>query len=152
MEDDPLRLDKQVCFPLYAASNILTRLYRPLLAELGLTYSQYLVMLCLWEQHPLSVGQLGRALYLDTGTLTPLLKRLEHSGLIRRRRAEDDERRVIVELTEPGVELKARARRVPEALLCRLAMSGDDVARLRADLQRLVAALGEVDPRRGRSE
>jgi len=147
MEDDQLRLDQQVCFPLYAASNILTRLYRPLLTELGLTYSQYLVMLCLWEQHPLTVGQLGRTLYLDTGTLTPLLKRLEQNGLILRRRSEDDERRVVVELTEAGLALKPRARRIPEAMLCRLELSGDDIARLRADLQRLVAALSEVDPR-----
>ena len=147
MKDEQLRLDQQVCFPLYAASNILTRLYRPLLDELGLTYSQYLVMLCLWQRSPLSVSEIGQALHLDTGTLTPLLKRLESRGLIVRRRAADDERRVCVEPTEPGMALKDRARRVPEAMLCQLPMPAEEVQALRAHLQRFVAALAEIDPR-----
>ena len=78
--DDPLRLDRQICFPLYAASNLINRLYRPVLSKLGLTYPQYLVMLALWEKAPRTVGALGEALYLDSGTLTPLLKRMEQAG------------------------------------------------------------------------
>jgi DNA-binding MarR family transcriptional regulator len=147
MDDDQLRLDRQICFPLYAASNILTRLYRPLLSELGLTYSQYLVMLSLWENSPQTVSGLGQSLYLDTGTLTPLLKRLEQHGLIVRRRAVEDERRVCVEPTREGMALKERARRVPEAMVCRIAMSEEEVASLRGHLQRFVAVLSEVDPR-----
>lgn len=149
MEDDQLRLDQQICFPLYAASNIVTRLYRPLLAELGLTYAQYLVMLCLWQESPQTVSQLGHALHLDTGTLTPLLKRLEQRGLIVRRRAEEDERRVRVAPSESGMALRDKARCIPEAMVRQLPMATDDVAALRAHLQQFVAALAEIDPRGG---
>lgn len=149
MEDDQLRLDQQICFPLYAASNIVTRLYRPLLAELGLTYAQYLVMLCLWQESPQTVSQLGQALHLDTGTLTPLLKRLEQRDLIVRRRAEDDERRVRVAPSENGLALKDRARCIPEAMVRQLPMATEDVEALRTHLQHFVAALSEIDPRGG---
>src|SRR3546814_13136335 len=91
-DEDLLALDRQVCFPLYAASNLLTRLYRPVLAEIGLTYPQYLVLLVLWEQAPHTVGSLGDSLYLDSGTLTPLLKRMEQAGLIKIGRASCRER------------------------------------------------------------
>ena len=100
--EDLLRLDHQVCFPLYAATNLMQRLYRPLLEPLGLTYAQYLVMLLLWAQAPMSVGKLRACLHLDIGTLSPLLKRMERSGLITRRRDADDERRVLVALTPLG--------------------------------------------------
>lgn len=149
MEDDQLRLDQQICFPLYAASNIVTRLYRPMLAELGLTYSQYLVMLCLWQHSPQTVSQLGHALHLDTGTLTPLLKRLEQRELIVRRRAEEDERRVRVEPSKNGLALKEKARCIPQAMLSQLPMASEEVEALRSHLQRFVAALSEVDPRGG---
>src|SRR6516164_10896067 len=95
-EFDPLRLDHQLCFPLYAATNLLQRLYRPLLAPLGLTYSQYLVMMALWERSPATVSELRARLHLDNGTVTPLLKRMEQGGFITRRRDPDDERRVII--------------------------------------------------------
>lgn len=114
--EDLLRLDRQVCFPLYAATNLLTRLYGPVLAELDLTYPQYLVMLVLWEKQPLSVGDLGRRLYLDSGTLTPLLKRMEKAGLVTRMRDDEDQRRVLVSLTPTGQALKARAAHVPQTL------------------------------------
>ncbi|HWA61253.1 MAG TPA: MarR family transcriptional regulator, partial [Caulobacteraceae bacterium] len=104
-DDDPLRLDLQVCFPLYAATNLIGRLYRPVLAQLGLTYPQYLVMLVLWEGAPQTVGSLGARLYLDSGTLTPLLKRMEAAGLVIRRRDAEDERRVRIALTEKGLAL-----------------------------------------------
>ncbi len=139
--DDPLRLDRQICFPLYAASNLINRLYRPVLSELGLTYPQYLVMLALWEQSPRTVGALGEALYLDSGTLTPLLKRMEQAGLVERRRDPEDERRVQVSLTEDGRALRKRAEKVPETLTQGFEGDPADVDRLRESVQGLVEAL-----------
>jgi len=141
MDKDPLRLDRQVCFPLYAASNLLTRLYRPVLAELGLTYPQYLVMLVLWETRPHSVGSLGAALHLDSGTLTPLLKRMETAGLVTRARDAGDERRVMIDLTEQGAALREAAASVPETLARGLELSGPALEALRDSVQALVAAL-----------
>jgi DNA-binding MarR family transcriptional regulator len=139
--DDPLLLDRQVCFPLYAASNLLTRVYRPVLAPLGLTYSQYLVMLVLWERSPVSVGDLGERLHIDSGTLTPLLKRMEHGGFINRSRDPDDERRVLVALTAHGRDLRSAARKVPETLSRRLNLSPAAVEELRNSVQALVRVL-----------
>ncbi len=134
--DEALRLDRQLCFALYAASRALTRAYGPLLEPLGLTYPQYLVLLALWQDDGLSVSQLGERLALDSGTLTPLLKRLEQRGLVGRRRGEDDERVVRVSLTAAGRGLRAKARRVPAGVAC---AAGYDVAsdRSRAELARL---------------
>ncbi len=112
-----LQLDNQLCFALYSTSLAMTRLYKPLLDELGLTYPQYLAMLVLWEKDGLMVSELGERLYLDSGTLTPLLKRLESSGLISRIRAVEDERRVHITLTAAGRKLKARAARIPGCIL-----------------------------------
>jgi DNA-binding MarR family transcriptional regulator len=138
---DPLRLDRQICFPLYAASNLLTRLYRPVLAKLGLTYPQYLVMLVLWESSPLSVGELGTKLHLDSGTLTPLLKRLEQADFVSRQRDADDERRVLVDLTAAGRALKRRASTVPATLARGLSLPPDEVETLRRAVQGVVAVL-----------
>src|SRR6185436_15253777 len=107
--DQALLLDNQLCFALYSASLAMTKLYKPLLDELGLTYPQYIVMLVLWEGDGLAVSELGQRLSLDSGTLTPLLKRLEGSGLISRLRDVQDERRVHIHLTPAGRKLKARA-------------------------------------------
>ena len=142
-EDDVLRLDRQVCFPLYAASNLITRLYRPLLDALGLTYPQYLVMMVLWEKSPCTVGEVGEQLHLETGTLTPLLKRMEAAGLVARKRDASDERRVLVTLTEPGEALRAPAKSVPRALADKLAMPVTDLERLRTTLTGLVDAMTE---------
>ena len=138
---DPLRLDEQMCFPLYAAANTIIRVYRPLLKPLGLTYPQYLVMLVLWESAPLAVGEIGARLFLDSGTLTPLLKRLELGGLLVRRRDRMDERRVNIVLTVTGRQLKAKARAVPAALACRVLVAPINAQRLRRDLKALIAAL-----------
>ncbi len=116
--DEALRLDRQLCFALYAASRALIRAYGPLLEPLGLTYPQYLVLLALWEDDHLSVSQLGERLALDSGTLTPLLKRLEQRGVVERRRGEDDERVVRISLTTAGRALRVKARRVPVELAC----------------------------------
>ena len=115
--DQALLLDNQLCFALYSASLAMTRLYKPLLAELGLTYPQYLAMLVLWERDGLMVSELGERLGLDSGTLTPLLKRLEALDLVARIRAVEDERRVHITLTAGGRKLKARARAIPACIL-----------------------------------
>jgi DNA-binding MarR family transcriptional regulator len=112
-----LLLDNQLCFALYSASLAMTKLYKPLLESLGLTYPQYLVMLVLWEQDALTVSTLGERLSLDSGTLTPLLKRMEQSQLLARQRAKDDERKVIVTLTSQGRKLKDQAASVPACLV-----------------------------------
>ncbi len=130
-----LRLDNQLCFALYAASGLVTRAYRPILEPLGLTYPQYLVMLVLWERTPRTVSELGEALNLDSGTLTPLLKRMEAAGLVNRGRDPADERRVLVTLTQAGAALKEPAKGVPAALACGMAMSPEELTDLRATLQ-----------------
>ena len=115
--DQALLLDNQLCFARYSASLAMTKLYKPLLDELGLTYPQYLVMLVLWEGDGLMVSELGQRLCLDSGTLTPLLKRLESTGLVSRMRDAEDERRVRIQLTAAGRKLKARAAKVPGCVL-----------------------------------
>ncbi len=140
-DDDALTLDRQICFPLYAASNLLTRLYRPVLAKLGLTYPQYLVMLVLWEISPHSVGEIGGKLHLDSGTLTPLLKRLELSGFVQRSRDPADERRVLVHLTQAGRSLKIAARAVPTTLSHELNMAENDIETLRDAVKNMVRVL-----------
>ena len=134
---EALRLDRQLCFALYGAANRVTRLYRPLLDALGLTYPQYLAMLVLWEQSPRTVGALGDALDLDSSTLTPLLKRLEAGGLITRARDPEDERRVIVTLTDRGLALRDKAATIPEKILCQMDLSLEDLGALRDRLTTL---------------
>lgn len=132
-----LQLDQQLCFALYSASLAMTKQYKPLLDPLGLTYPQYLVMLVLWESMPVTVNELGKRLHLDSGTLTPLLKRLEASGLIRRQRDSEDERRVLVSLTPAGLQLKERAKPIPQTIACQMGLDAHDVESLRQTLQRL---------------
>ena len=139
--EDLLRLDLQLCFAVYTASNLITRLYRPLLEPLGITYPQYLAMMALWEHSPRTVGELGEALGLDSGTLTPLLKRLEANGLVARKRALEDERRVMVELTSAGQKLRARAASIPKELICKLPLPLEEAAELRDALRRLTRDL-----------
>ncbi|GGB53502.1 transcriptional regulator [Tistrella bauzanensis] len=143
-DQDPLNLDAQLCFALYGASLAMTKLYRPALDRLGLTYPQYLVMLALWESDDVTVGELGRRLGLDSGTLTPLLKRMEAAGLVSRRRDRDDERQVRVVLTDAGHGLKNRARHIPEQMFCAMGMSPVELAQLRARLKTLQARLAEA--------
>jgi len=141
---DPLRLDRQVCFPLYAAANLIQRLYRPLLAPLGLTYSRYLVMLALWERAPLSVGELCACLHLDVGTLSPLLKRMEQAGLVTRARDRHDDRKVIVAPTPHGRALRQDALVVPRTLAKQIGMRAQEAERLRLQTQALVAKLAPI--------
>ena len=132
-----LQLDHQLCFALYSSSLAMTKLYKPLLEPLGLTYPQYLAMLVLWEGDGVTVSQLGERLMLDSGTLTPLLKRLEAAGLVQRLRDSADERRVLLQLTREGRALKRRALAVPEAVACAAGCELDELARLTARLKTL---------------
>lgn len=143
----PPGLNEQLCFALYTATHRITRAYRPLLEPLGLTYVQYLVMLVLWDESPKSVGELGHALYLDSGTLTPLLKRMERANLVQRHRDSNDERRVLVRLTEQGQDLKQKARNIQEEMLCRLELSRPESRRLQNEVLRLVDNLEKNERR-----
>jgi DNA-binding MarR family transcriptional regulator len=138
-----LALDEQLCFALYAASRAVTAAYRPLLSRLGLTYPQYLVMLVLWERGAVPVKELGEALRLDYGTLSPLLKRLEAAELIRRTRQPADERSVLVEPTAAGRALRRRAHRVPAAIGAATGLSAREARRLRDQLTALTDRLAE---------
>ena len=135
--EDLLRLDLQLCFPLYAASRAMVQAYTPLLSKLGLTYPQYLVMLVLWEADGVTVKALGEKLYLDSGTLTPLLKRLETLAFVRRERSTQDARSVRVSLTPQGRALRRKAAAIPEAIACRTGLSLEELSRLRRDVLRL---------------
>ena len=132
-----LLLDNQVCFALYSTSLAMTKIYKPLLAPLGLTYPQYLAMLVLWEQDGIMVSELGERLYLDSGTLTPLLKRLEATGLVARLRDVADERRVHVTLTAAGRKLKAKAAVIPTCIVSAAGCSLSDLQSLTRQVQAL---------------
>ncbi|MCU1736559.1 MULTISPECIES: MarR family winged helix-turn-helix transcriptional regulator [Pseudomonas] len=138
---DDLLLDNQVCFALHSTSLLMTKVYKPLLQALNLTYPQYLAMMVLWEKDGLTVGEISTRLLTDPGSLTPLLKRLESEGLLSRTRSKEDERVVIVELTEQGRALRDQARGIPQ---CILAASGDSLERLRALQAELVALRGHL--------
>lgn len=135
--DQLLRLDQQLCFALYASSLAMTKLYKPLLAPIGLTYPQYLVMLVLWERDDRAVHELGELLQLDSGTLTPLLKRLENSALVSRQRDHTDERRVRIRLTDAGHQLKHAASNIPATVMCQVGGELNTVVELRQQLHNL---------------
>lgn len=142
---DPLRLDNQLCYALYAAAHRMTKSYRPLLERLGLTYPQYLVLLVLWEQDGVTVSEIGRRLRLDSGTLTPVLKRLETAGFLRRTRRASDEREVEIGLTAQGRELKNEAVAVRETVMCQLEMTEPEIRSLRRDLSLVIDRLGAAE-------
>lgn len=136
-----LELANQLCFAVYSAAHAFNRVYKPLLDALGLTYPQYLVMLVLWEQDGRTVTDIGDRLFLDSGTLTPLLKRLESAGVVRRIRDRDDERQVRITLTSAGVALRDRAETVPLAVACAVGRSPAEIAALRTEVLALRDAL-----------
>jgi len=136
-DDTALLLANQLCFAVYAAGHAFNRVYKTLLDPLGLTYPQYLAMLALWERDGATVSEIGARLHLDSGTLTPLLKRLEAAGLVRRARDPADERQVRIALTPKGRALRDKAKLVPEAIACAAALPVDDLHRLRHDLDTL---------------
>ncbi len=134
---DPLALDNQFCFALYSASHAMTKTYKPMLDRLGLTYPQYLVMLVLWENDAILVKEIGARLFLDSGTLTPLLKRLESNGLVSRTRDPHDERQVRIALSEQGRALRGPAAQIPEQVLCASGQQLGPLGKLRAELARV---------------
>ena len=140
-EADMLRLDQQLCFAAYSTAHAFNRLYRPLLEKLDLTYPQYLVMLVLWERDGLTVTQIGERLFLDSGTLTPLLKRLESAGRIARTRDPADERRVLITLTGDGQALRTEAQCIPPRIGAALDLTPTELAALKSGLDKLRAAL-----------
>jgi DNA-binding MarR family transcriptional regulator len=142
------QLDDQMCFALYAASRAVTALYRPVLDALGLTYPQYLVMLALWQHGEVPVKELGRTLNLDYGTLTPMLKRLETNGLLRRKRRADDERSVLIAPTAAGVALRERTRHLPEYIGTGMDLEPDEFTRLGELLRRLTNNVEDATQRR----
>ena len=144
-EADPLKLDSMLCFAVYAAGHAFTRFYKPRLDALGLTYPQYLVFLVLWEQDGLTVKALGEKLFLDSGTITPLVKRLEARGLLRRQRDDEDERQVRIFLTAEGRALRAKALAVPLAVGKALGDQAAEAGDLRRSLQQLRERLDASD-------
>jgi MarR family transcriptional regulator, organic hydroperoxide resistance regulator len=144
-EADPLLLDNQLCYALYAAAHRMTKSYRPLLERLGLTYPQYLVLLVLWEQDGVTVSEIGRRLRLDSGTLTPVLKRLENAGFLLRTRRQSDEREVEIALTPQGARLRADAVTVRESVMCQLELSEPEIRALRKDLSLVIDRLSVND-------
>jgi len=147
--DAALLLDNQLCFLVYRLHRALTDRYRPVLTALGLTYPQYLVMLALWEADPVTVGRLGARLHLDSGTLSPLLKRLEASGLVTRARSVDDERSVRVALTHAGRELREPARAVPAWIGSCIAGSLDEYLAVRTTLAEALGRVEDAGPAEG---
>jgi DNA-binding MarR family transcriptional regulator len=145
--DDVLKLDNQLCFALYAATRAMMNTYRGLLADLGLTFPQYLVMLVLWEAGMSTVKELGQTLSLDSGTLSPLLKRLEVAGLITRARSPQDERAVEIRLTAAGEDLKRRAIPVASEFACRTTLEADAFVNLRGQLRSLANTLSSIADR-----
>lgn len=143
--DDPLALERQVCFALVLASRSVLAVYRPLLEPMGLTHPQYLVMLALWGESPLSVKEIGSLLQLDSPTLSPLLKRLEATGYLTRTRSRDDERLVLVDLTPAGRALRRQAERIPPTIVSALGMDLAELESLHGALTRLIAAARAVD-------
>ena len=141
LSDEHLLLDKQMCFPLYSAANAVVRAYRPLLDALDLTYLQYVVMMVLWQSDGVSVKELGQRLHLDSGTLTPLLKRLEVKGLLQRKRGDHDERVRTLHLTEQGHALYAQAESVPAAMFCKLQLAPDEMQTLKHLCEKLLTQL-----------
>ncbi|MBR1169607.1 MarR family winged helix-turn-helix transcriptional regulator [Bradyrhizobium sp. DASA03005] len=144
---DPLRLDNQICFAVYSATHAFNRVYKPLLDRLGLTYPQYLVMLVLWERDDVPVKDIGEKLFLDSGTLTPLLKRLEAAHLVKRTRSREDERQVLIALTPQGHALKEKARAVPHSILAASDCSVSELVAMKDEIvalrDRLNAVIGE---------
>jgi len=148
MSTEPIRLDSMLCFAIYATGHAFTRFYKPRLDALGLTYPQYLVLIVLWEGDDITVNTLGSRLFLDSGTITPLLKRLEARGLVKRRRDEDDERQVRILLTPEGRALREKAMSIPLSVATGTGLTRETADRLRAELlnlrDRLDASVGDA--------
>ena len=138
---DALKLENQLCFPLYVCAKEVVRRYRPLLEPLGLTYTQYIAMMAFWEHKSLTVGRLGELLHLDSGTLTPVLKKMEKAGWIRRERSRSDERQTIATITSEGETLRERAAEVPQQMMQCVRLDGDEAMQLYTLLYKLINSM-----------
>ena len=146
MDFEQLKLSNQLCFPIYAASRLITRTYQPMLDELGITYPQYLVLMVLWENDSMPVNTIAKKLILNTNTITPLLKRMEAQGIVKRTRSDEDERKVTVSLTDKGQQLRNQAAEIPEKLAAQLdtdKISVEELIDLREKLNRLIDSMTE---------
>jgi DNA-binding MarR family transcriptional regulator len=143
MNYESLKLDNQLCFALYACSKEVTRIYKPVLDKFGITYTQYITLLVLWEQDNITVKELGQKLHLDSGTLTPLLKKLENIGVVQRVRDTQDERNVYVKLTDRGVSMKDEALEIPTKVFCHTGIPIEEAIELREKLKVLLNNLNE---------
>lgn len=149
MAYEQLKLNNQLCFPVYAASRLITREYQPFLDKLGITYPQYLVLLVLWEKDAITVNEISQKLILNSNTITPLLKRMESQGIITRQRSGSDERKVIIQLTEKGVQMQKEAVKIPEELGSEIiseAMSVEDLLALKEKLYVIINYLNKKTP------
>ena len=144
--NNELKLENQLCFPLYAAARKVTSAYTPLLKPLGITYTQYIVLMVLWDQKEVTVGKLGERLYLDNGTLTPLLKKLEQEGYVIRTRSKEDERSVIVSLTEKGSALKEKCASIPSSVGSCIPLEPDEAITLYGLLYKVLNKINAEDP------
>ncbi|MDF2947928.1 MAG: transcriptional regulator [Bacillales bacterium] len=145
MSNEILKLQNQLCFALYACSKEINKKYKPLLDKIGLTYTQYITLLVLWEEDNITVKSLGNKLFLDSGTLTPLLKKLEKNGIIVRQRDKDDERNVFINLTQQGHELKEKALEIPEKLVNQIDVDINSLINLRNDANKLLVSLSNYE-------
>lgn len=145
MDNNKLKLENQICFKIYSAEREITKLYRNLLEELDVTYPQYLVMLVLWEGKSVTVKELGQKLFLDSGTLSPMLKRMEGNGLIERRRSLEDERTVIISLTKKGEDLKDKAQCIPSRLLENLSLDLKELNNLNQTLSTILTRIQQIN-------
>ena len=144
-QDDLLKLENQICFPLYVASRLITRAYQPMLDDMGITYPQYLVLLALWENDGQTVNQISQELYLNTNTITPLLKRMEKTGIITRTRSQEDERKVLIRLTSQGINLKKKAYCIPNEILQKTGLSLSEINQLKQQIHQLIHQMEETD-------
>lgn len=138
MKPDPLKLENQLCFPLYAAAKEVVKRYRPYLEPLGLTYTQYIAMMVLWEHKEITVSKMGKLLLLDSGTLTPMLKKMESAGLLTRKRSKEDERELVVTITQKGIDLRKEAVRIPGKMASCVALDIEEAVQLKTLLSKLI--------------
>lgn len=138
MRPDPLKLENQLCFPLYAAAKEVVKRYRPYLKPLGLTYTQYIAMMVLWEHKEITVSKMGKLLLLDSGTLTPMLKKMESAGLLTRKRSKEDERELVVTITQKGIDLRKDAVRIPGKMASCVALDIEEAVQLKTLLSKLI--------------
>ncbi|MCQ6535604.1 MarR family winged helix-turn-helix transcriptional regulator [Bacillus mycoides] len=149
MKENPLHLDNQLCFSIYACSREVTRFYRPYLEKMGITYPQYITLLVLWEQDGLTVKEIGERLFLDSGTLTPMLKRMESLKLVQRVRSKEDERKVCIELTKQGKDLKGIACSLPTTMATNLGITEQEYHSLLIQLNTLIETMKKINDRKG---